>query len=294
MFRKSMLQTQVISVVITLTFIVVVGCAAEKEIWGDPETGLSLTYRLPEEKMLKYQTSSSSVQNLEVMGQSMKIETNKDYEFSIKSKGLAESNYKLGFTIDSMDVNITGPQGEVPVDVSGVVGNGFDMTLSPLGKELDLSAAEPIQYDLGTQGKHSIFPDFQSLFPDLSSKPVKVGETWKSEDTIDIENAGSKIHLSMESINTLEGFETVDGLKCIKIVSEIMGTIEGKGEQQGMNLTTKGDVIGTDIWYFAYKEGLLVKLMSNIVADATITGVGPQNVTIPMTQEIKAETILTK
>jgi len=86
------------------------------------------------------------------------------------------------------------------------------MILSPLGKELDLSGAESIQYDLGPGGKHSIESDFQALFPDLAGRPVKIGDAWTSKDTITEKSSLAEIHMNLESLNTLEGFERIGNL----------------------------------------------------------------------------------
>jgi hypothetical protein len=47
-------------------------------------------------------------------------------------------------------------------------------------------------------------------------------------------------------------------------------------------------------WYFAYKEGIFVKMISNGSAEGTITVSGPQNMSIPMTREVKGEIKLVK
>ena len=292
MFRKNNSQTRLLFAVTILAVIVTIGCAAKKNPWGSPEAGLILTYRMPEDQVLKYKMSSKYEQNLEIMGQSTKIELDKAYMLSIKSGGMVEDNHQLGITIDSMEVHVTIPQGEVPADVSTVLGKSFDMKLSPLGKEMDLSGAESIKYDLGPGEKHGIASDFQALFPNLASRPVKVADTWKSTDNIDVKEGDSETHIIMESINVLEGFETVNGMECAKITSTYTGTIDGKGKQDGMDLVTKGEIKGSDTWYFAYEEGLLVKITSNVAGEGTITGSGPQNIVIPMKLDIKSETTL--
>ena len=293
MFCKNTLQTQLSFVVICLIAVVTVGCAAKKELWGDPEKGLILAYRFPENQALKYEMSSENIQKMEVMGQPIEIKSDKTYVFSVESKELKEDNYKLGITIDSMKSHVVTPQGELSPDMSNVIGKSFDMALSPLGKEVDLSGSESIQWELAGE-KHSITPDFQTIFPDLADRPVKIGDSWESKDTISIKEASSEVRISLEGMNTLVGYETMNGVECARITTEFTGTVDGKGKQQGIDLVTEGEVKGTDTWYFGYKDGLLVKLISSGVAEAMITGSGPQNITIPMTQEIKVETTLAR
>ena len=291
MLRKKALQTLCVVIILAVA---IIGCAAKKEIKVEPGPGLNLMYRMSEAQVLKYQMTNESVQDLEIMGQAILIETNKAYDFSIKSKGMKEGNHQLEFTIDSAAIQISSPQGITSADMSAVLEKSFDMTLSPLGEELDLAGAKALQYEMGVGGKQSIAPDFQTIFPDLPGKPVEIGDTWAGKDTLDIAEGDSRVQIDMDIVSTLDGFETIDGLECVRVVSQVTGAIEGQGKQEGLDLVTKGDFKGSDTWYFAQKDGILVKLVSNSTAEATVTGTGPQNITIPLTQEISTEITLVK
>ena len=281
-------------VLVILVIAILTGCAAKRPFWGDPKTGLTLQYLMPQNQVLKYQTSMESTQNMEIRGQSVEAKTNQTSVFSVKSKAKKGDNHQLEVTIDSMSVNITSPQGELSPDMSSVIGKSFDMTLSFLGKELDLAGAEAIQYDMGPDGKRSIASNFQIIFPDLAGRPVKIEDTWTSKDTITDKSGNTEIHLIFESLNTLEGFETVNGLECVKINAGVTGTLDGKGKEGGADLTFEGDIEGSDTWYFAYKKGLFVKMISEGLVKGTATVTGPQKITIPLTQKIKIETKLIK
>jgi len=294
MIRKQTFKTWLVFVPVIVAICILAGCAVKRNPWGDPKTGLILQYQMPENQVLKYQMVVEQTQNIEVMGQSVDTESDMISAFLVKSKGLKENNYQLGVTIDSISLNITSPQGDLSPDMSAVIGKSFDMTLSPLGKELDLSGAESIKYDLGPAGKRSVKSNFQALFPDLAGRPVKIGDTWTSKDTITEQSGNVEIHINLENVNTLEGFETVNGLECAKITATVTGILEGIGEQMGMDLTFDGEIEGTDTWYFAYKEGIFVKMITKAFTEGTIIASGPQDMTIPMKQEIKMEIELIK
>ena len=295
MFRKQDLKTCLVFIPIVIIIGLLAGCAAKTaDPWGDPKTGLILQYRMAENQVLKYQTSAEQTQNMEIMGQSIDTQSSSESGFSVKSKGLQEGNLLLGVTIDSMSMNISSPQGDLSPDVSTIFGKSFDMTLSPLGKELDVSGAGSIKYDMGAAGTRSIESNFQAAFPDLAGKPVKIGDTWTSTDTITEKTDEIEVRINFESVNTLEGFETVDGLECVKVTADFTGTVEGKGEQMGMQLAIEGEVQGKGTWYFAYKEGIFVKDTVNFSSDSTITTSGAQAMTIPVNQETRTETKLVK
>jgi hypothetical protein len=269
------------------------GCAAKTaNLWGDPKTGLVLQYRMQDNQVLKYQSTGKQTQKIEVMGQPIDSETNSSNAITVVSKGVKEGNLLLGVTIDSMSVDVSSTQGNLSPDMSSVVGKSFEMVLSPLGKELELPGAESITYSLAQAGERSVKTSFQTVFPDMAGRPVKFGDTWTSTDTLTEKSGMGEIILNFISVNTLDAFETVDGLECVKVTAEVTGTLGGKGEQMGAEMTFKGDIKGTETWYFAYKEGVFVKGMVNAYTDGTIEVSGVQAMTIPLKQETRMETKL--
>jgi hypothetical protein len=269
------------------------GCTAKNPaLWGDPQTGLILAYRMPENPALHYTFSTDQTQTIEVMGQVVDTESHQIIGFSVQAKGTKDGNQQLAVTVESMKVDVKSPQGSQSPDMSTVIGKAFDLTITNLGKELELSGADSIQYDLGPAGKRNIASSFQAIFPDLPGRPVKVGDTWTSEDLITDKTDSVEIRIRFRNEHTLDGFETVSGLECARIKTAVTGTLEGEGEQQGMELAFKGDIKGLDAWYFAYKEGLYAGMTSSASVDGTITTSGFQGLTIPLKQKIDMETRL--
>jgi hypothetical protein len=258
------------------------------------EKGLILEYRMPQDQVLKYQFTSNMTQNLEVMGQSMKNIINLDLLFSAKSTGMEGNNNLLLITIDSAKTDMKTPRGNISPDMSSVFSKSFLMTLSPLGKELKMSGADSITYSLGQGGERTLTSNFQTIFPDLAGKPVKVGDSWTANDTINVKEGGTNMRMTFVSVNTLQGFETVDGHECVTVTAKSTGKLGGEGEQMGANLYFEGDIETKDVWYFAYKEGIFVKSISEGMTEGNVAVTGAQKMTIPMTMEMKVETKLVK
>ena len=291
--RNHTLQTRVVAVVLVAAIGLVAGCGTLKGLGGGRDKGI-LKYAMPKGQVLKYQVSQDLAQTMEFMGQKTEANMKKAYVFSAESKGLKEKDHSLRITIDSMEAGITTPQGDLSPDVSALIGKGFDMTLSQFGKELDLSGADSLQFSVGPQGTQSLKSDFQTMFPDLPGTPLKPGDTWTSQDTIAVSNGGMEIRIESQRVNTLAGFESVDGLKCAKITVAVTGTLKGQGSQMGAAVTLDGNIEGTDTWYFAPEKGLFVKSSSDLITKGTVTLSGAQSMTIPMTQEIKSETAIVR
>lgn len=284
------LQAWLSLVIIFLIVSTLSGCAAKSGLQEEPEINLDLQYRMPEGQLLKYRRLSKYTQTMEYIDRPMEVEVNTETIFSVIAKGLKGDNYQLEVTIDSMSAHIVSPDGEFSPNMSAVIGENFDIILSPLGNELDLSGAESIQYDMGAQGKRSIAPDFQAIFPDLAGRPVKIGDTWPAKWTEIDSGNGSETWIDFESVNTLEGYETVNGLECVRVKIAITGFLEGGGEQDGVEISSIGEIKATGTWYFAYKEGIFVKMTTEGVGKITINLKERERDTIiPMTRGFKTE-----
>ena len=261
---------------------------------ANPQSAVTLAYQFPEGKTLTYQTTSTQTQNLDVMGQAVSTESNSAIEFTLQPKGLKEGQYQLGVTVNSFKVEAQSPQGSITADASSVVGKSFDMILSRLGKEIDTSGASSIRYSLGIAGTRDLGARFQAFFPDLPEKSVKIGDSWPSEDSVTQKSDSGDIHINFKNVNTSEGMETVDGFECLRIKGAVTGKMTGNLEQQGMALLFDAKIDGTQTWYFAVKEGMLVKTETKGSIAGVITAGDPANITIPMTGEMRTETHLVK
>jgi len=253
-----------------------------------PAATVVLEYKMPAGRSLTYQTKSEEAQVMEVQGQSMDTQTTNTGTFTFKAKGLKDKNFLLGVTIDDIAATMaSSAQGDMSPDMSAVKGKSFDMVLSPLGSEVDVSGAEAITYDLATETRN-LSSGFKMFFPDMPGKPVKVGDTWPSSAGTEEKTSSMKIQIDFQNVNTLEGFEPVDGMECARISSQVTGTITGTGSQMGSDLTFSGTSKGKDVWYFAVKEGIFVKAMSESTTDMSVD-VAAGGMIIPVTQTTKAE-----
>ena len=194
-------------------------------------------------------------------------------------------------TIDDIATTVTSTgQGDMSPDMTGVK-EVLDMILSPLGSEVDVSGAEAITFGMAGETRN-LSSSFKMFFPDLPGKPVKVGDTWPSSGGIEEKTSSMDIRVDLQSVNTLEGFETVDGMECARISSQVTGTITGTGNQGGADLTFSGTSKGKDVWYFAVKEGIYVKMTSESTTQMSVD-VPVAGQTIPVTQTSKSEVKLT-
>jgi hypothetical protein len=253
-----------------------------------PGAAVVLEYKMPAGRSLTYQNKSEQAQVMEVQGQSMDTQVANTSTVTFKSKGPKDKNLLLGVTIDEITASVTNSmQGDLSPDMASVKGKSFDMVLSPLGAEVDVTGAEAITFSTAGESQ-SIASEFKTFFPDLPGKPVKVGDTWPSTTTVEEKTGAMNIQISLQNANTLDGFETIDGMECAKVSTKFTGTVAGSGNQMGMDLAISGTTKGTGSWYFAVKDGILVKSSSDSTSELTID-VSAAGMSIPMTQTVKGE-----
>ena len=270
------------------------GCAVKTaDIWGSPETGLILKYQMPEGLVLKYKTMSTMTQTLDVMGQIQEVEGETTSEVTYTSKGQSGINHKLNAALDKMDMYFATSQGEVTPDTSDAVGKSFEVVLSPTGNELELIGIKDLKVDMGPDGVQDLTGEFQDSFPDLAENPVNIGNTWTSTVPVTQTSSNGETTLTFTHMYTLKGFEDVDGYECVKLSIDTTGTYAGTANQGGMELLSEGTIEGTGTCYFAYKEGIFVKMIAEGVADGSVL-VSSENLEIPMSRTYKMESNLIK
>jgi len=285
--RKILRVLVPVGIVLTAIFILG-GCASKKNIWGNTEKGLILSYRMPEVQSLKYVTQADVTQQMEVMGQKFEI-TMKSYQvYSINTDDQGKDQMTLGITIDTMFLDLKTPMKEFAPDMGSVIGQQFDIKFSKLGIESDFSQAEAITYDMAGETRN-LGPEVQGFFPNFPDNPVKPGDSWTYQDTVREESEGNWLHIFSHCTATLAGYEEIAGKQCAKITIVQTGTILGEGNMQGLKTKSVGEVSGTETFYFAYKEGILVKLSSSGVAITETKTSGARELTIPSTREIVKE-----
>ena len=276
-----------LAVFCTLAVLALTGCAGKKAWYGDPEKGLNLEYRFTNAKPLSYRMTNTFKQTLDIMGQTMEVDADGETAFTVSSEGAAKDIYTLDVAIDAASFAIKSMGGNIEPDMSELAGKRFAMTLTLLGKELDVSGAEELTYDMGPQGTGNMSSQFQAVFPDLPGRAVAVGDTWTSSDTVRDKSENSESTIMLHNTHTIDGFETVNGMECVRIRNAFTGSLAGKGQQQGMDLVSKATIEGTETWYFAYKKGVFVRTVSTGSAKGTIVGSGMQEITIPMTRKFE-------
>jgi hypothetical protein len=268
-FRKSI----VLSILIALVFY---------SVSFSQSGNVKMAYNYPADKPVKYLSTTKIVQTMDVMGQIMEVNVSALLGCSIKSKGILNKNLNLEVTIDSMYQKVDSPQGSAGGVLRDAIGKAFLMSISPEGKEADLSEAGKLLINIEGSGTTDAAQSFIDFFPDMPSGSVSTGHTWTQTDTIKTKSVSNSMVMTIKSDNKFEGFEDINGVKCARISSAISGDRVMITQSQGMDITTKGPFTGTSIVYFSPVKGYFVKQTVNTKQTGTIDITSPENMSFPV------------
>jgi hypothetical protein len=276
--------------------LIFVGCSSQKAMWGNEKDGFVLMYRLAAGEQLSYATEGREKMTLEIMGSDQGPTTTFKNDYSVTAEDSDDDNLNLKVTIDNFVRDSQSPNGEFNVDASPILAKDFQLVLSPLGEELAYTGIEDLQIDLGESGGgiHDVLNYYRGVFPDLSAKPVKIGDSWIEEQEFGAPAGNMDVTIKAKTTHTLAGLETVDGEECLKISMQSESEIAGEGVQDGMDLDMTATSNATGIWYFAYKKGVLVKLESSTNLQGTIDVSGNFAFSMPIIQVTTATLSLQK
>jgi hypothetical protein len=268
--------------IITFAFLTVsTGYSQKKKEVSLNKDGVKLEYKYPAGKSFKYATTSKIVQDMNINGQSMLVNISIYMGCQVMSAGKAGENLNLKIKMDSLVQNVESPQGSAGGSVTDIKNKEFTMLVSPSGKTIDNTEASKIVYNLEGIGENNLAQEFLNFFPSLPENPVKPGDKWIANDTIDRKAQNNTLWMSVASDCKFEGIEKIDGIDCARITASLSGTRKMNTQSQGMDIFTSGPYTGTFILLFALEDGYFFKES----VDTKLTGnieIPSQNMTFPL------------
>jgi len=262
------------------------GTAPAPRAAGTAQAEIVLEYKMPAGQVLRYLGTDEVRETTDRMGETTETVVTGSGTDTFRAKGWKNGNHLLEVTIDESTLAISSTRGETKPDLKPVIGKSFDMVLSPLGAEVDVSGDEAITFT-SLSGPRSVAAGYKTFFPDLPGQPVRVGDSWTTNSAAEEKAGPLTIRTEIQRVNTIEGFEAVGGMDCLRITAKLTGRVSGSGNAQGTDIKLEGEIKGTDVWHFAPKEGIFVQSNSDIVNTTTATVTRGQTMTLPTTQKQK-------
>jgi len=245
-----------------------------------------LAYNLPAGKTFSYSADTEARQQMEVEGQIMNILARNRIAFKMSLREKQGENLVLGITVDTLSASV-GAMGNVTGGAfPEMTGKSFNVVITPAGKIIDNSEGEKITYSIDGQNTGNLGQTFRNILPTLPAKAIKPGETWTSRDTVNTQSAGANVFQVLETINTYEKDENINGILCAKIVSSVKGTNRTTTQNMGMDILMHGPMTGQSVVYFALDGGYIVKVDEVSKMNGNIEISSPQSMSFPIVMEV--------
>jgi hypothetical protein len=274
---------------LAITIAVISGCSATKSVATDNST--QLKYRFMEGNSYTYLQNSDMTQTVIYMGQEMGSVIKTSLGFTVTRDGFEDGKISLNTTIDTLGVSLQAIQGSFASDIADVKGKNFTFNISETGEESNLQGAAEIKYSMAGQ-ETNLKPLFQLFFQDLPAEAVTVGYTWNDADTIDLSTGSETASMTISSINTITGKESVNGFDCFVIKITFTGVRDSGSDTPQGYISTVGDMVGEGTIYFAPAEGIMVKDNTKVKIDGSVNI--PTGESLGMIIESEYTTILKK
>lgn len=265
--------------------------------WAGAAGIYKLTFGMKKGQRLVYKMKTSTEQSMEMMGREMSSSVT---GFTVMHLDVEDVN-KAGditfvYALDSMQTKVKNAMMGMDstfTNPPGLIGKRTRQIINATGKKLSSVVLDSVKLS-GVMAQVSGGRQNNANLIELAGKEIKTGESWTSERTDTLNQAGGKMLVTSSTTYTVGSEVDTLGHKCVRLMTKGKATIKGEGAQMGAKLFFEGSGPTTGVVYFAPKEGLLVAMTSDSDLEMTIAVTGPQNMTIPQTTATKISLALVK
>jgi hypothetical protein len=223
----------------------------------------------------QYRVQSTTKIVQEVNGQTNEGEVNTRHVVTLAIGRKAKDTLALSYTWDSASVSTTG--GIPAPDLSKIGGTKAAGFASTTGK----------MYSFNPGTAAAGMPDmaeFELFLPVVTAANKKVGDRWVDTLTVKGNRGGIAVNTTIIVTSTMAADTTYAGEKSWRIQRNLVFSLSGAGEQQGMALTIEGTGTGERTDYITSKGAYLG---SALMQTSKSTVALPANgMTIPMTTTV--------
>ena len=258
-----------------------IGCGGEKKLVGAiPAEGIVVSYEPAAGKTVFYRSDADVLTEFTEKGyhQSSLSKTTRYESFTINSFESGVTSITYGFLNSETGIFREGVF-EMQDEEDDLIGQELTISVDENGDLVKWSGLEDLEVDdSGVDQREMLASIYASIYLDhFPPERIKVGSTWKRENSMDVSTSEGDMHQSITKTYTVEDFVEKNGYPCVKCKIKIVfentgeGTTEGEGEEYAYYNEGVGEGNGTV--YFGFESGYTVYSTFNWIIDFTITSV---------------------
>jgi hypothetical protein len=268
-----------------LRYIVLGACLAGSLFAQESHT---LAYKFAKGKTYFYRNTMDGSTTQEMMGQEMKMDQASNTLVRVVVDAVQDKSADLMISADSLVVSSKMPARDTTMSLTHLLGKRTKIRLSTLGEVMSREVIDSVTEGSMRGGVQREAMSFMML-PDGKKK---VGEKWNATKTDTIEAMGGTIYNTTNIDYTITGTEKRMSRNCLKITFEGATETNGKASMMGMELFIEGTGTTKGTAYFDEAEGILIEVESTTNNESTMAATGQQQMTIPISQSMKARSVL--
>jgi len=261
---------------LSLTAILILaGCAGKSAWYGNEKEGFVLEYRFPEGKTIQYDAVFEMGVTMERGEMQMEVASLAEANFALVGKSMDKSTgiQTVEAKIEALKGEISSPQGSTTGSFEKILDKAFQVHMKPNGKVTGFEGVKDmaVGLDMNGPGRFNVKDFFVyymgNFFLTLPDEAKRIGDSWTVQDKMNQNLGEVALDVTHTYNNKLAGFETVDGIKCLKVDVKAVSLLEG-GDEDG-NMILEGDFEGDAVFYFDFMNGRLQKYEYDIFGEAT-------------------------
>ena len=242
--------------------------------------GQKLRYNFEKGKAYTYSTLVDSKTSGQSMGQEFSMTSSTDFDYAISLLQANAGVLTMNVEFKKFNVKLNMPMmgfNDSTMVMKEYVGKRVKVVATDIGKTLSVVPIDTIPPSR-IQMMAGLNPSdlFKQVLLELPEKEVGLNDTWKKDAPDTISRGGMKMTMKPKIEYKIVGEEKKNDFTCWKIVFSGTSTIEGSGNQRGMDVTIDGTVKVKGTAYFAPGEGVSVLTEQSSDTDMTTTFTGQQ------------------
>jgi hypothetical protein len=247
-------------IILVLAGLAAAGCA-EKKDKGQPVIRVNPSYGLAAKSSQTYHVLYVQDVAIDVAGQPVNAQRTYEGTFTVRHDGETAEGRRATIRVDRLSAELVSSDGSEAFETGHIVGRRFDVTLDRKGGSPNYAERPPaVETGAMAGGDVDISFLFDCAFPRLPDGVLLVGNTWRVKSRRHQVEGIVPVSADLLTTHQLSGFETVDGVRCMKIDMRSFAKLEGGIADMEPPWRYRGTLRGSGTWYFALDGGSLVSL----------------------------------
>jgi hypothetical protein len=234
-----------------------------------------LEYKLKKGHGFEMTTTTERESMREMMGNEIKATTTDMIRYVANVTEVKDGKATVEITYKDRSHETDDPQVQLDTDFSDLLGKKGRFAITSRGVLSEFTGFDAlpelaISGGQATRGERQYINELKEFFIQLPEEKVGVGGTWSYVEEFNEPVEGGTAKIVVDHTYTVTDVVEKEGFECLRIDGEYTTKVAGTGAAQGMEYTLELAGSGTEIVFFAFKQGMLVEFDSTSFVEGAV------------------------